>query len=344
MEQVSLRLEEAQVRLFIAEGEIMNGDLLKRLFRAAATLPTPEIDRVFNLIIEDESKKGHETLAKQLSSIWEGRSRAISDEPLRSLAPLNRSRRSLDLLVGFKPKQTLRHHMVLSADVEFRFQRIEKEYAARDRLNRQGFMHRRRILMYGPPGCGKSLGAERLAWNTGLPFYRVRFDALISSVFGESASNLRKVFEMAREQPCLLFLDECDFIARSRKATNDVGEIPRIVNTLLQLMEDFEGSGLVVAATNLTESLDEALFRRFDDVLEVPLPTREQAERLLRETLAQLGSDSMPLESVLDRLASQSAAFIVKVAQDACKGAILSGRDCIDASDLATAAQDQYRS
>jgi len=233
--------------------------------------------------------------------------------------------------------------MVLSPEVESRFQRIEKEYAARDRLNRQGFLHRRRVLMYGPPGCGKSLGAERLAWNTGLSFYRVRFDSLISSVFGESASNLRKVFEMASEQPCLLFLDECDFIARSRRTTNDVGEIPRIVNTLLQLMEDFDGSGLVVAATNLTESLDEAMFRRFDDVLEVPLPTREEAKRLLRETVSQLESRNLELDGVLDLMNGQSAAAIVKVAQDACKGAILAGRMTVDVSDLTIAVEEQYR-
>ena len=97
---------------------------------------------------------------------------------------------------------------------------------------------RKTILLYGPPGCGKSLGAKRIAWNTGLPLMKVRFDALISSYLGSPAANLRAVFDAAKERPCVLLLDECDFIARSRVASKDIGEVARIVNTLLQLMED----------------------------------------------------------------------------------------------------------
>jgi SpoVK/Ycf46/Vps4 family AAA+-type ATPase len=120
------------------------------------------------------------------------------------------------LLATIIPKEALEHHMVLPVATEERFSRIEREYAARERLGAWGLKPRKTILLYGPPGCGKSLGAKRLAWNTGLPLLKVRFDALISSYFGESAANLRAVFVAARERPCVLLLDECDFIARSR--------------------------------------------------------------------------------------------------------------------------------
>ncbi len=321
----------------------MNADLLKKFFRAIGQSPTTELERLCSMVIEEERQKGHEILAKQLNRILESSRPAPETENFRSLAPLSKSKRGIDALVSFKPPETLRHHMVLASEIEARFQRVEKEYAARDRLNRHGFLHRRRVLLYGAPGCGKSLGAERLAWNTGLPFYRVRFDALISSMFGESASNLRRVFEMASERPCLLFLDECDFIARSRKATNDVGEVPRIVNTLLQLMEDFEGAGLIVAATNLTEALDEALFRRFDEVLEVPLPGNTEILKLLQQTIMSLESRKLDLTEVALRLHGQSAATIVKVAQDACKSVILHGRTNLSSSELLAAIEEQYK-
>ena len=101
------------------------------------------------------------------------------------------------------------------------------------------------------PGCGKSLGAERLAWATGLPVHKVRFDTLLSSYFGETAVNLRRVFDAAQQTPCALFLDECDTIARARGDRNDVGEAQRIVNMLLQMLEEYHGNGFVIAATKI---------------------------------------------------------------------------------------------
>jgi SpoVK/Ycf46/Vps4 family AAA+-type ATPase len=303
----------------------MKADLLKRLFRAVSLNSPGELEKLCSVVVDEERKKGHDALAQQLESILASGTKGNPEK-----------------LQDFRPTETLRHQMVLSPEVELRFQAIENEFAARERLNRFGLLHKRRVLLYGPPGCGKSLGAERLAYNTGLPFFRVRFDALLSSMFGESAQNLRQVFTLASERPCLLFLDECDFIARSRKSTNDVGEVPRIVNTLLQLMEDFEGAGLIVAATNLTGSLDEALFRRFDDVFEVPLPEKDEIERLLRLSMSGLDSTRIEFERIANQQAGKSAAQIVKVAQDSCKLAILAGRKSVLEADFLQAVTAQF--
>ena len=146
--------------------------------------------------------------------------------------------------------------MVLSEAVEIRFRRIEREYAARDRLAHHGLRYRQKILLYGSPGCGKTMGAERIAWNTGLTLVKVRFDAMVSSYLGETATNLREVFETAAATPCLLFIDECDSLAKSREDSQEVGEIKRVVNTFLQLLDEYEVSnGLLVAATNLTNDV-----------------------------------------------------------------------------------------
>ena len=255
----------------------MNSDILKRVVRAIAAGSITDLDRLAEKMVEAERKTGHGKLADQLEAILKqprkpvnGHTRKMDSD--RSLTELPLSRRQGESLATLHSPESLGHYMVLSSETEERFARIEAEYAARERLRAFGLRPRKTILLYGPPGCGKSLGAKRLAWNTGLPLMKVRFDALISSYFGESASNLRKIFVAAKERPCVLLLDECDFIARSRINTRDIGEASRIVNSLLQLMEDYDAPGLLVATTNVESSLDSALFRRFDDVFFVPPP------------------------------------------------------------------------
>jgi ATP-dependent 26S proteasome regulatory subunit len=318
----------------------MYAELTKRLFKAIAAGSEKDLSLLARKIIEEENSKGHSVLANQLGVILQAKKPAQrAAEPRtdgeRVLQQLPLSRRYQDPLVVRLERSSLRHFMVLPEQVELRFQRIEQEYAARERLAKHGLRHKKKILLYGQPGCGKSLGAERLAWATGLPLVKVRFDALISSYFGESAVNLRAVFESARDRPCLLFLDECDFIAKSRANSNDVGEVPRLVNTLLQLLEDFDAPGLLVAATNLDKELDRALFRRFDDVFEVVPPGTGEIEQLLRSTLASIAVDKqMDWASLATKLEGMSAADVVKVAQNAAKSIILGGGTVVQQNDV----------
>jgi SpoVK/Ycf46/Vps4 family AAA+-type ATPase len=173
---------------------------------------------------------------------------------------------------------------------------------------------------------------------------KVRFDALISSYFGESASNLRSVFIAASERPCVLQLDECDFIARSRTNGKDIGEASRIVNALLQLMEEYDAPGLLVATTNIEHALDAALFRRFDDVFQVPPPGPEEIERLLRLTLSAVTlDDAIDWQHLVASLQGSSAPMVVKAAQDAAKGGVLSGSKLVTSKHLQQAIGDIQR-
>lgn len=318
----------------------MKAEVLKRLFRAIASSDTEAIDKLTYLVIQEERQKGHTLLADQLENITKksqkekstSNNKSFSSVPenLQALTELPTSKRFNLPLVSVIPREKLRHHMVLADSIEKRFQRIEREYAARDRLAHHGLCYRQKILLYGLPGCGKTLGAERLAWNTGLPLLKVRFDAMVSSFLGETASNLRLVFEEASKNPCLLFLDECDSIAKSREDFQEVGEIKRVVNTFLQILDEYEPtSGLIVAATNLTKSLDTALWRRFDDLIEVPKPGEKELEFILKETLSAIEVGSINWPAIIEQMTGFSAAQAVRVAQDAAKRAILEREELV---------------
>jgi SpoVK/Ycf46/Vps4 family AAA+-type ATPase len=328
---------------------LMNADILKRVVRAIAEGSQKDLDRLADKIVESERRTGHVKLAAQLEGILKQPKRRRPSISTKAdigdtLKELPLSRRHGESLATLLTSESLEHHMVLPTATEQRFARIESEYAAKDRLQLYGLRPRKTVLLYGPPGCGKSLGAKRLAWNTGLPLMKVRFDALISSYFGESATNLRAIFIAAKERPCVLLLDECDFIARSRMNTKDIGEASRIVNSLLQLMEEYDAPGLLVATTNVESSLDSALFRRFDDVFMVPLPGPGEIKKLLRMTLSSVKlAEPIEWSRLVDHLAGASAAMVVKAAQDAAKAAVLGGREFVTQANLQQAIVEQQR-
>jgi SpoVK/Ycf46/Vps4 family AAA+-type ATPase len=330
----------------------MKAELLKRLFRAIASEDPQAIDSLMAIVVEEERRKGHETLAEQLANLTKRRTPNPSlpssfPKPPKSgvrippgvanggpnasaLVPLASKHRFNHPFVVTVPREKLRHHMILSDEMEERFCRIEREYAARDRLAHYGLRYRQKILLYGVPGCGKTMAAERLAWNAGLTLIKVRFDAMVSSYLGETATNLREVFETAAQQPCLLFIDECDSLAKSREDQQEVGEIKRVVNTFLQLLDEYEvNNGLLVAATNLTKFLDEAVWRRFDDVIEVPRPTKREIEGILKQTLATVAIGTINWQATVQSLENFSAAQIVRIAQNAAKRAILDREDLV---------------
>ena len=308
----------------------MKAELYKRLFRAIFSEDIPSLKKIAMIIIQEERKLGHNILANSLKKI------SIEEKPKytlfesrkseNGLSTLPKSKRTASQLMSYIPRGQLKHHMILPNEVEERLLSIEQEYVARERLKKFNLLPKRKILLYGSPGCGKTLSAERIAWNLGLPLLKVRFDSLLSSYFGESASNLRMVFDYCKTEPVVLLLDECDFIAKSRVTTQDVGEVPRIVNMLLTLLDEYDAPGLVLATTNLKISLDEALFRRFDDVIEIPMPGKSERKRLLEMTLSAIPvSPDIDMDQISNQLEEYSAAIIVLIAQRAAKIAILAG-------------------
>lgn len=320
----------------------MNQQLLTRLFRSIEGSKDSSLVKVASSIIADEKKKGHLKLAAKLESILKDKIlESNSKKPGLQLTKTKEYRMPVDRrhrlpLATHVEHDYLRHHMVLSKALQSKIERIEKEYLARERLASHGLKPRTKVLFHGPSGCGKSMAAEKIAWDLGLPFYKVRFDTIISSYLGESATNLHNLFESIKEYPCVLLLDEFDIIAQKRESgRSDVGEMHRIVNILLGLLEEYDGAGIIVATTNLEGSLDDALFRRFDDILKMSRPSITNIEAVLKMSFSAMDlSPDVNLKELAKKMKNLSYAIIVKVAMDAAKNAIVATKNIITQEDI----------
>lgn len=330
----------------------MNQTLLTRLFKSIEGNKEEPLVRIAYTIIQEERRKGHTKLADRLDTILEGNLAKVFESQKNPTLKITKDRDDVFLIPADRryklPLAThiendfLRHNMVLSPVVEEKIIRIEKEYIARDRLAHHGLKPRQKILLYGSSGCGKSMTAERIAWDLGLPFYKVRFDSIISSYLGESASNLNKLFESLEKYPCVLLLDEFDIIGKQRDLkSNDVGEIHRIVNIVLGLLEEYSGQGILIATTNLEGSLDKALFRRFDEIIELPKPNEAEIIDLLKVTFSALNlNKEINLETYAKDMEGLSYALVVKIANDAAKKSIINSHKEISADDLNKALEE----
>ena len=312
-----------------------------RLFRSIEGDKEDDVVKVASLIIEDEKKKGHEKLADKLKFILEkniSASQTFRGE-IRKILPngisIPTDKRNNFPLATSIDRDELRHEMVLPPETEEKIRRIEKEFAAKERLAHHGLKYRQKVLIYGAPGCGKSMSAERIAWNLGLPFLKVRFDVIISSFLGETANNLTKLFDGIKDYPCVLLFDEFDVIGKTRTNSQDVGEMHRVVNILLTLLEQYNSKGILIATTNIENALDQALFRRFDDIIEMPKPSKEEILRLTKMTLSSIEkSKDINWSTMVDRMIGFSSAIVVKVANDAAKIAVIGNENVLQQSHI----------
>ena len=170
-----------------------------------------------------------------------------------------------------------------------------------------------KIVMFGPPGTGKTLTAFYLAHRLELPLIVVRLDAIIHSHLGETGSNIRKIFEFAKLAPCVLFLDEFDAVARARDSIDEVKEMARVVNTLLQCLDEFHGNSIFIAATNLEEELDNAVWRRFDTRMNYALPSKDELGLFLTKLIGGSVANSALIEQAKELLQGCSFADIEQI-------------------------------
>ncbi|NQY13820.1 MAG: ATP-binding protein [Henriciella sp.] len=266
----------------------------------------------------NEARRGHSVLAQDIRKLIDSRSK-------RNMKVVSGSG-DLDDLVSSESTGEHLSSLVLSSDLTSKIDRIVQEFHQAEKLAKHGLDNRRKILLSGPPGTGKTMTAAVLAERTKLPFFAVQIDRLVTKYLGETSAKLRQIFSMIRERPGVYLFDEFDAIGTQRGSDNDVGEMRRVLNALLQFIEGDESSSLIVAATNSLSSLDIALFRRFDDVLHYGKPEAPQIEALVSNRLNVFLGD-YSLNPVVRAAKGLSHAEITQACDDAIKDAVLSDQD-----------------
>lgn len=280
-----------------------------------------------------EAKLGHGKLAKELRDLIDmakERSQRAASEPI----PLAKPRGELSGLLSVSYPKLRMSDMVLAPAVARRLQRLTKEHAQILRLRSHGLAPRKKLLLVGPPGTGKTLTASVLAGELGLPLFVVRLDSLMTKYMGETAAKLRLIFDAIQQTRGVYLFDEFDSIGSQRGLTNDVGEIRRVLNSFLQMVEQDNSDSLLIAATNHPELLDRALFRRFDDVIEYQLPERDEIVAALKNKLAAFKTSRIQWDKAAEVAEGLSFGDITRACADAIKDALIHGRDTVTQADL----------
>jgi SpoVK/Ycf46/Vps4 family AAA+-type ATPase len=312
-----------------------NGKLLRELIKTGAAGNIEDFRRVTEEVIREERRKQHHLLASELEKILYSRS-SSPNVGLRQLAnsvPHDRER-GIRLLEPHSAKRGL-HDVILSEENRQILETILREHHRADLLQSYGLHPTNRFLFCGPPGCGKTLTAEVIATELSWPLVMVRLDSVISSFLGETAANLRQVFDFIQTLPMVVLFDEFDALAKERSEGGDHGELKRVVNAVLQMMDAYKGDSIIIAATNHEAILDSAIWRRFEEVLVFDLPTPEQLNNLLslklRGIRRNFSLDTLESAALFKDL---SHADVERIIQRAIKIMILSNEEVLDEQHL----------
>ena len=276
-------------------------DALMRLFRAYRDQNNIAFRKVAESIIADQLVGNHHALAKELRSALG--SEAKKPNRAGSMSSLPRDRRSGEELLSIFHEPASTEHLLLDDSTRQRIERVLDERRNAKKLARFGYSPKSKLLFWGPPGCGKTLTAHHLANQFNLKVGVVRLSALISSYLGDTASHIQRLFDVAQETPMVILFDEIDSIAKNRDDSNDVGELKRVVNSLLQSMDSFVAKeSILIGASNHQHLLDPAIWRRFDDVIVFPKPTPA-----LRKSFILHHLNGITFKGSIDSLAKKTA-------------------------------------
>jgi len=318
------------------------GELLRKLLLSHMRGNNEEFRAVALEIVAEEQQKKNNQLAKDLLRILEnGGQNSLFQKISNSTGSLPKDRERQTLLVDVRHPDRTFSDILLKKASRALLDRILEEYRKSEILRTHGLTPKTKLLFCGPPGCGKTLCAEVLSQELGLPLLYTRFDAIVSSYLGETAANLRKVFDYAASGRWVVLFDEFDAIGKARDDATEHGEIKRVINSFLQLLDGFQAPSLLIAATNHEHLLDPALWRRFDEILFFPKPSVHDIRQLLGMKLKNFPHKGIDIRIQASRMKGMSHADVERVCLDAIKTCILADKPELDVGAFEDALKQQ---
>lgn len=295
-----------------------------KIIEGAVRLDAPKVRNYSELLATKLAAAGESRVASRILKLLES-SKQASIHPASSLVasrlPLDQDSR-LPLADVTQPPG-LDRTLVLNEHEQAELDRFLSYRRNAGRLISNGLPVPGSVLLYGPPGCGKNQVARFIAAELGLPLVTARLDSIVSSFLGNTAKNLRMVFEYGERTPCVLLLDEFDAIAKLRDDTNELGELKRVVNSLLQNIDSLSSDTIMVAATNHEQLLDSAVWRRFEFRIHIPKPDHASRVRLVSIFIKSSLWSSEDLEMAADMAENLSGADIRSICTEARRNAFL---------------------
>ena len=251
---------------------------ISKIIEAGLERDQDKVASFAKLLAQKLEADGETRGSTRIATILERKSkgRAVTDSIVPP--PMDQESRMSIVDIDYAPEKT---ELILAPAVEAKLNDFMLTIRNKTKMEAAGLEFNMSLLLYGYPGCGKTSATKYIASQMGLPLVVARLDTLISSLLGSTSKNIHKIFEYAKKQPCVLFLDEFDAIAKARDDQHELGELKRVVNSLLQNMDEYCQNGILIAATNHDELLDRAIWRRFQTVIEMPRPGLSEIHRMM---------------------------------------------------------------
>lgn len=316
-------------------------DQLKALLKSYAEGNDERFVAISMQVASHAARKGQGKLAEELRALIDQAKLRQTTSKLERPVPITRATGELaGLLTATYPKVHL-SDMVLAPATLGQLRRVVMEYREQHKLRAHGLSARRKLLLVGPPGSGKTMTASALAGELNLPLLGIQLHAVITKFMGETAAKLRLVFDAMHQTRGVYLFDEFDAIGGARDLPNDVGEIRRVLNSFLQFIEQDDSDSIIVGATNHVSILDSALFRRFDDVVRYELPSRDLAKQLIENRLSAFGIKSLTWDEVLSLTEALSYAELSRACDDAARRSVLADHREINTESILSALRER---
>jgi SpoVK/Ycf46/Vps4 family AAA+-type ATPase len=316
------------------------GEILRKLFHSFSHNEREAFYAAAMELIQEEKSKNHILLAKDLEKILQnGHSKTLASNNAlwRNYPEVPKDRETGLPLIDVRQFDLTWDNVILSHANLDTLQSVALENRKQEVLEAYGLQPKSKLLFCGPPGCGKTLTAKVLSSVLGIPLVYVNLTAVFSSYLGETATNLKKIFDYVEKGEWVVLFDEFDALARDRNTPNEHGEVKRLVNSLLQLIDTSNSNNLFIAATNHEYLLDKAVWRRFDEVIFFDNPSLELRISLLTRYLSKIRHSRIDLESCAAQLEMATGADIERICTNAIKATILRGERELTSDDMNTA-------